>query len=48
MKLFIVHFPLTNNVAGSIATAEFFAPVIETSPLKLVPPLIINFSIVPP
>ena len=30
--LFIIHVPLINNVAGKIATAEFFAPLIVTSP----------------
>ena len=36
--LFIVQTPCINKVAGRIATAAFFAPLILTSPLSLVPP----------
>ena len=43
-KLLIVQIPSTNNAAGSIATAAFFAPLIVTSPDRRVPPLITNFS----
>ena len=43
--LYNVKTPFDNSVAGNIAIAEFFAPIIETSPLKGVPPVITNFSI---
>lgn len=33
--LLIVQTPSINKVAGSIATAEFFAPLIFTSPLEV-------------
>jgi len=39
-----VHSPSINKVAGIIATAAFFAPLIFTSPLSLVGPFITNFS----
>ena len=45
----IVHIPFTNNVAGIMATAAFFAPLIFTSPRKGVGPVITNFSnLIPP
>ena len=40
----IVQIPSINNVAGIIATAAFFAPLIITSPLRRVPPCITNLS----
>ena len=43
-KLLIVQIPSTNNVAGSNATAAFFAPPITTLPSRRVPPFITNFS----
>ena len=43
--LWRVQTPLHSNVAGSIAIAEFFAPIIDTSPFSGVPPVITNFSI---
>ena len=46
--LLITQTPSINNVAGSIATAEFFAPLIFTSPFKGVGPVITNFSIIAP
>ena len=47
--LFIVQIPFINKVAGSIATAAFFAPLISTSPFKGVGPVITNFSkLIPP
>ena len=46
--LLIVQTPSINKVAGSIATAEFFAPLIFTSPFRGVGPVITNFSITTP
>ena len=40
----IVHTPSIKSVAGKIATAAFFAPLIVTSPFKGVPPVITSFS----
>ena len=40
----IVQVPLIKSVAGNIAIAAFFAPLIVTSPFKGVPPVIINLS----
>ena len=40
----IVHSPSINSVAGIIATAAFFAPLIFTSPVSLVGPSITNLS----
>ena len=40
----ILHIPSERTTAGMIATAAFFAPLIETSPLSLFPPVITNFS----
>ena len=39
----IVDMPLTNIVAGSIATAAFFAPLIVTSPFNFVFPFYYYF-----
>lgn len=38
-----VHTPFTSSVAGSIATAAFFAPLIVTSPFSLVFPFYYYF-----
>ena len=43
-KFSTVQTPFINKVAGIIATAAFFAPLIVTSPCNLVPPCITNFS----
>ena len=43
-KFSIVQIPFTNKVAGNIATAAFFAPLIVTSPFRRVPPFITNLS----
>ena len=48
-RLFIVHTPFINRVAGNMAMAAFFAPLISTSPFKGVGPVITNFSkFIPP
>ena len=39
------HLPFTSNVAGSIPTAAFLAPLIVTSPCSLHGPCTTNFSI---
>ena len=43
-RFYIVHIPSIKSVAGKIATAAFFAPLIVTSPFKGVPPVMTNFS----
>ena len=40
----ILQTPFISKVAGKIATAAFFAPLITTSPFSLVGPLITNLS----
>ena len=40
----IVQIPFIKSVAGKIATAAFFAPLIVTSPFKGEPPVMTNFS----
>lgn len=48
-KFSIVQTPLIKIVAGIIATAAFFAPLIVTSPRRGVGPVITNFSkLIPP
>ena len=48
-KFSIVQTPSIKSVAGKIATAAFFAPLIVTSPFKGVFPVITNFSLsIPP
>ena len=48
-KFSIVQSPLISIVAGIMATAAFFAPLIFTSPRRGVGPVITNFSkIIPP
>ena len=43
-KFSIVQVPFINNVAGIIATAAFYAPLITTSPFRGVFPVITSFS----
>ena len=43
-KFSIVQIPFINNVAGIIATAEFLAPLIITSPLRGVFPVITSYK----
>ena len=43
-KFSIVHVPSIKSVAGSIATAAFYAPFIITSPFNGVGPVTTNFS----
>ena len=40
----MTHLSAARMVAGKIATAAFFAPLMETSPMRGLPPLITNFS----
>ena len=43
-KFSMVQIPSINSVAGNIATAAFFAPLMVTSPFKEVGPVTTNFS----
>ena len=46
--LSIVVIPFTKSAAGIKAKAEFLAPLIVTSPIKVLLPSIINFSMILP